>query len=304
MSTASGSEQSHNVPESKRSQETTQRHNTYVIDSESAAEMARLMQQDRIITETMGGLLPEVEPPPDGGRVLDLACGPGGWALELAFTYPKVEVIGVDINASMIDYANAQAWSQGLNNAHFRVMNVMEPLDFPDSSFDLVNGRLLCGFMLPHAWPQLLAECRRILKPGGILRLTDAESPLTNSAAFERAMSLFCQALKRAGQSFSPDGHHIGILPVLPRLVRQAGFEHVQLRASVGEWSSGTPGHYSSFKDYMILLELIRPFLVKMGIAAQDELERLCQQAVAEMQLEDFAAIGLLLTVWGRKPVS
>jgi ubiquinone/menaquinone biosynthesis C-methylase UbiE len=306
MDTASEAQQSHRPeqlqPFQESGQEFAREGNTYVIDPENAAEMARLMQQDRLATESMGGLLPEVEPPPDGGRVLDLACGPGGWALELAFACPKVEVIGIDINTVMIDYANAQAWSQGLNNAHFQVMNVMEPLAFPDRSFDLINGRFMFGFMLPHAWPSLLAECRRLLKPGGILRLTEAELPLTTSASFERFIRLNAQALKRAGQSFSPDGHHIGILPVLPRLVRQAGFEQVRLRASVTEWSSGTPAHYDVFTDHAVLLELVQPFLIRTGVATQEELKQLYQQTIAEMQLEDFAAIGFSMTLWGYNP--
>src|SRR5579875_18431 len=59
--------------------------NTYVIDSEEAAELARLMQQDRILTEALGGLFPEGRLLPEDGCLLDLACGPGGWALEVAF---------------------------------------------------------------------------------------------------------------------------------------------------------------------------------------------------------------------------
>ncbi|WP_376797425.1 class I SAM-dependent methyltransferase, partial [Thermogemmatispora sp.] len=116
--------------------------NTYVIDPENVGELARLMHQDQLLTRGMGGLFPEFPagpPLPAGGRVLDLACGPGGWALEVAFAYPKVEVIGVDISGSVIEYARTQALSRGLDNAHFRTMNVMQPLDFADGTFDLIN---------------------------------------------------------------------------------------------------------------------------------------------------------------------
>ncbi|WP_069803032.1 class I SAM-dependent methyltransferase [Thermogemmatispora onikobensis] len=287
------------------SQERARNQNTYVLNSEDEAELARLMHQDQMLNRHMGGLLPEFPagpPLPEGGRVLDLACGPGGWALELAFAYPKVHVFGVDISQSIIEYARAQAWSRGLENIHFQVMNVMQPLAFPDASFDLVNGRLLLGFMLPEAWPKLLAECRRLLKPGGVIRLTEAELPLTTSPALERLHALFAEALKKAGQSFSADGRHVGITPVLPRLVRQAGFEEVKLRASAVEWSVETEAHYPVFKDYLMLLELSQPFLLKMGLADQEQLKRLVQQAVAEMQQEEFCALYSLLTVWGYKP--
>ncbi|WP_376796457.1 methyltransferase domain-containing protein [Thermogemmatispora sp.] len=278
---------------------------TYPIDPENAGELARLMQQDRLLTESMGGLLPEEDIKlPEGAKVLDLACGPGGWDLELAFLYPKAAVVGVDISRQVIEYARAQAWSRGLENVHFEVMNVMEPLAFPDGSFDLINGRLLGGFMLPAAWPKLLAESYRLLKPGGILRLTEMETPLTTSPAYERFASLVAQALKRAGQSLSPDGRHLGTITVLPRMVRQAGFEGVQKRVSVIEWSMGTEAHYPVFKDYLIGLELVQPFLAKVGVATKEELEYLYQLTVAEMQQEDFSALWPLLTVWGRKPLA
>uniref|UniRef100_UPI0035E46336 class I SAM-dependent methyltransferase n=1 Tax=Thermogemmatispora sp. TaxID=1968838 RepID=UPI0035E46336 len=177
-------------------------------------------------------------------------------------------------------------------------------LDWPDASFDLINGRLLCGFMLPAAWPRLLAECHRLLKPGGIIRLTETEGPWTNSPATEQYWGLIYEAFKRAGQSFSPDGRRMGIVPILPRLVRQTGFEDVRVRASIIEWSMGTEGHYAVFKDYLLGFELVQPFLIKVGVATKAELERLYQQAVAEMQQDDFCGLWPLVTIWGRKPAA
>ena len=59
--------------------------NVYFNDPESGAEMARLIDQDRLITRCMGGLLPERSNDFSGiHRVLDIGCGPGGWVLELA----------------------------------------------------------------------------------------------------------------------------------------------------------------------------------------------------------------------------
>lgn len=50
---------------------------TYVFDSENAAELARNMSQDRQVTRSMGGALPEL-PAMDGiRRVLDIAWGMG-----------------------------------------------------------------------------------------------------------------------------------------------------------------------------------------------------------------------------------
>jgi len=54
---------------------TEQKKNTYVIDAESAAEMARLMRQDRLITAGMGGIFPEQTDLSGVQHVLDLAFG-------------------------------------------------------------------------------------------------------------------------------------------------------------------------------------------------------------------------------------
>ncbi|RAQ98416.1 class I SAM-dependent methyltransferase [Thermogemmatispora tikiterensis] len=275
---------------------------TYFIDAEEAAELARLMQQDRLVTEAMGGLLPELEALPSAAQVLDLACGPGGWALEMAFRYPKAEVIGVDLSPSIVDYANAQARSRGLSNVQFAAMNITQPLAFADASFDLINARFLAGFMRPQDWPRLLTECRRLLKPGGVIRLTESEWGLTTSPATQRYYALCSEALKRAGQSFSPDGHHLGITPMLAPLLRQAGFEDVRLRGGALEWSSGTPQHYSTFKNIFVMFDLLKPFLVRTGVASAEEVEPLYQQAVAEMQAPDFFAVWFWLTAWGRQP--
>src|SRR5574337_629667 len=90
-------------------QDASSNENTYLFDSESASEMARLISQDLLVTKHMGGLLPENPDFSGIKRVLDVACGPGGWTMEVAFAHPDIEVVGIDISRIMIDYARAQA---------------------------------------------------------------------------------------------------------------------------------------------------------------------------------------------------
>src|SRR6266566_3980781 len=131
----------------------------------------------------------------------DIACGPGGWALEVADRYPYIKIVGIDISKSMIEYARALAKAQKLKNVEFLVMNALKPLDFPNASFDLVNARFIHSFMPPHAWPVLLQECLRVCRPGGIIRLTEAETAITNSPASEKMAGMLTLALKKAGRS-------------------------------------------------------------------------------------------------------
>ena len=272
---------------------------TYMLDSESTAEMTRLIRQDRLITQGMGGLFPERSDLEGIHRVLDIACGPGGWALEVAFTFPEVQVIGVDISQTMIAFARAQAQVQGLNNASFQVMDVTQRLDFPDTSFDLVNARALALFMPPVAWSGLMQECVRVLRPGGIIRLTDYEIGFTSAPAFEEISTLFTQGLKRAGQSFSPTGVHVGLVPMFGQFLRDAGCERIQHMAHAIDFSAGTEANQSFYHDMMVAFKLAEPFLLKWQVTTAEVYADLYQRMQIEILSEDFRSYWFVLTVWG-----
>ena len=75
---------------------------TYFVNPEEAEETARLLLQDRFVTKETGGVFPEDLDPNRVQLVLDLACGPGGWACDVARLHPQIDVIGVDtIDASV-----------------------------------------------------------------------------------------------------------------------------------------------------------------------------------------------------------
>jgi ubiquinone/menaquinone biosynthesis C-methylase UbiE len=267
---------------------------TYFIDSQSAAEMARLLDFDRYLTKAMGGSMEERTDYSNIHRILDVACGPGGWVLDVAFAHPEIQVLGIDINRSSIGFAQSQAKAQGLSNATFRAMNAVEPLDFPDEYFDLVNARSIGAFMPP--------DCKRILRHGGTLRLTEAEWSLTNTPAMAKLNGLLMKAVQMAGLSFSPDGRHSGIIPVIGHFLKSAGFQNIDKRAHVVDYSAGMEANPIAYSDAKVFYQLIQPFIVNMRLATQDEIEQLYQQALTEMLLDDFCGMHVLLTAWGTKP--
>jgi len=276
----------------------------YALDAENAAEMARLMVQDRVINQAMGGVLPEQTDLPQVYHVLDIACGPGGWLLDVVTQYPHMHGVGIDISHLMIEYATSLATSQRLSNVQFQEMDATKPLHFPDNTFDLVNGRIFVGFLSREQWPALIQECARITKPGGLLRLTEAEWGFTNSPAFDKLSGLIGLALYRAGHSFSPHGRTIGAANVLRSLLRQAGYQDIQYRAHALDYSAGTELHEGNVQDHLVFHKLIQPFFVQTQVATQKELESLHAQMEEDMQSEDFCAIDYFLTVWGYKSES
>lgn len=275
--------------------------NSYVGDADSPVELARLMHQDRLLTKELG-LLPEQLSLCNVQSILDIGCGPGGWVLEVAHRFPLVQVTGIDISVRMAEYAQIQAETQGLHNAQFQVMDALKSLSFPENSFDLAHARLISGFMSKDAWPLLLSACKRILRPGGIICLTEGEWGGTNSLAIERFSHALTQALHLAGYGFSPDGHHAGVSFMLRRLLHEAEYHNIQSIAQFLDYSSGTEAHDPFYQNLLVAFKLIQPFLFKMKVMAPEEAEHLYQQLPVEMFSDNFCGMTFFLTAWGEKP--
>jgi len=277
--------------------------NTYIVDAESPAETARLINLDRIITQTMGGALVGIDAPDGLRNILDLGCGPGGWVLDVAFALPGAEVEGVDISRIMVDYANARALTQNLPNASFGVMNITQPLDFPDASFDLVNARFLTGVLRRDRWPGFMAECTRILRPGGTIRLTEMiDAGVSSSPAFEELQSFLYQSFRRAGYGFSADGRTLGMTHVLPSFLRKAGYQDVRRLAHTLEFSMHTDGWIDFYRNAEMGYKLSQAFFAKAGVATQEEAEKFYQQMLIEMHSDDFCGMWHYVTFLGTKP--
>ena len=72
-----------------------------------------------------------------GKRILDIGCGIGGPAFEMARTH-GASVTGIDIEAPLIERAKTAADELGLSDrCTFKVVEAGS-LDFPDQAFDIV----------------------------------------------------------------------------------------------------------------------------------------------------------------------
>lgn len=274
----------------------------YVIDAERAAEVARLHYQSNLLNQDVGGLFPNYVRQKPVHDVLDLACGPGGWVFDVAQANPEWRVVGVDISRSMVEYASAHADVRNLPNADFLVQDILKPLAFPDEAFDLINARAIFSFMQNEAWGTLLKECYRVLRPGGVICLTEGEWPLTNSEAFERYGEAFASALSLSGRSFSPQGRQIGITLMLSRLLRTAGYLNVQNQPYTIDFSNGMPDYNAYSQNLTALIQLLIPYLADAGMIKREEGESLSQQVMVDLLNEDFCGLILMLVAWGEKP--
>lgn len=279
-----------------------QSESTYFIDAENAAEMARLTNQDRLLTQAMGGLFPPDIDLSNIHSVLDVGCGPGGWVLDVAHAYPKIKVTGIDVSKLMAEYARAQARVQWLDNATFIAMDALKPLEFLDNSFDLVNARFISSFTPKTAWPGVVQEFLRVLRPGGVIRLTEPEFPISNSPAVEHLVAMFARAMQKAGQSFSPDGRLMGITPMLSHFLRDANCQNIRVQGYVLDGSAGAEAYVSQYQNAMVFLKLLQPFIVRAGETTNEKFDKIYQQALFEMQMDSYCSVWYYLSAWGTKP--
>ncbi len=112
-----------------------------------------------------------------GDRVLDLGCGTGALAVLLA--REGTQVVGIDISPSMLHIAARRLDEEKLvGEVVLRELGVAElDVAFPDGSFDAVVATLLFSELSDDEIEYTLAECRRILRPGGQLFVGDEVLP-------------------------------------------------------------------------------------------------------------------------------
>lgn len=110
---------------------------------------------------------------PVSARVLDLGCGPGSFLDVAAESRPDIRGVGIDIASRQIDFAR-----QNVQNRHGQRIEFLqlkggeEALPFADGSFDVVTSIEVIEHIHPFLALRMLAEARRLLKPGGKLIVT------------------------------------------------------------------------------------------------------------------------------------
>ncbi|MBC8258915.1 MAG: methyltransferase domain-containing protein [SAR324 cluster bacterium] len=170
-----------------------------------------------------------------GEKVFDIGCGVGFLTLEMAQQVGKSgQVIGFDQNPEMI--SNAKKRCEGLQQAEFHQGDAIQ-LPAQDQTFDAVS----CTQVLLYVKdvPKVLAEMRRILKPGGrmVIVETDWRGVVLNSGDDALTKQIFA-----AWDSAVPSPN----LPVhLGPLLKKHGFSNIQVEAVPIINTEYSPNHFS-----------------------------------------------------------
>lgn len=99
-----------------------------------------------------------------GRRVLDAACGPGHYAVELLDR--GAEVVGFDASRTMVELARDRVGDR----AELHHLGLEDQLPFADASFDLVICALAIHYVADRT--ATLRELRRVLRRSGALVLS------------------------------------------------------------------------------------------------------------------------------------
>jgi ubiquinone/menaquinone biosynthesis C-methylase UbiE len=248
--------------------------------------------------------------------VLDVACGVGGWSLDLACAYPHLQITGIDTSARCIATAKRLAHEGGFSNVRFLVQDLHDVREvetrLPGAPFGLIHLTFLAPTLLSMDCSAWLRTLSRLCRPGGTVCWMETEFPLTSSPAIEQIIALTCHALDLATCHCTPlsmptsaehiPRGHVGITPLLASWFHAAGYQQVQQVLTAIEVSSGTEAHPCFVLQVEAFLRQIRPFLLTQGVVTKGAFEQLCVQVEAEVQQETFCGLCFLLSVLGQKP--
>lgn len=252
-------------------------------------ETNRLDFQHHMLRSFMrGNYLAPIGKPRD---ILDVGCGTGRWAMELATQFPSANVIGVDIAPPPVSEQAAPGFSA--DNYTFVQGNVLERLPFADRSFDFVHQRYLIMGIPANRWPGVVAELMRVTRPGGWIELIETEPPY-GAPALNQLADWGKLLVSKRGIDFA-------VASQIGPLLTAAGAADVTARPLT--IPVGKPGGRLGAMmvvDYLSALTAVRGPLTKAGIASEAAYDAALAQA--RQELDQRSLPQNVYVAYGRKP--
>ncbi|THC92165.1 hypothetical protein EYZ11_008380 [Aspergillus tanneri] len=192
------------------------------------------IEQDRLdffhkaLLEVTGKLIHVPLPPT--GRFLDLGCGTGIWAIDLAKAYPEAVVVGVDL--SPIQPSNSPQ-----NCDFYAPFDFEFPWRMGSGFWDVIRLQMCSGSVT--SWPELYNQVFAHLRPGAWLEQLeiDLEPRCENRTKDGSALQYWYQSLKWATEVTLRPIHH-RCNTTLSQL-QKAGFtdiRHKQITLPLNQW--------------------------------------------------------------------
>ena len=211
-------------------------------------------------------LLPHLKP---GDRVLDFGCGPGTISVGLARAVEPGELHGVDMEESQIEMARAAAKAGGHANATFHVGDVTA-LPFEDNFFDAAH----CHAVLMHVpdTRAVLAEVKRVLKPGGIIA---SREMFVSSSFLEPGGPDVDGAWDTFARLLQGNGGHPQMGRELKNALLEAGFADILASGSFDYFGSTEDvAFFRAFIDDWFYSPRVIEAAVQFGLASREQFDQ------------------------------
>jgi SAM-dependent methyltransferase len=279
---------------SARLQQTTVRlsMDSYLL-TDSDVELERLQLQARVWEPAATALLAEIGLNP-GERALDLGAGAMGIVRPLSKAVgTSGRVVAVDNDATQLSALKRWVQNEGLSNVDIVNADAFST-GLPAGTFDIVHVRFL--FAPVGRDGELLAEMRRLVRPGGVLAIQEPNSSCWDfyprHAAFTELKALILAAFRAAGGDFDAGRRTAGLL-------ENIGCTSVETRAHVHVLGAGHPYRRLPVQ----FAQSLRPRILSSGLASAARLEELiasCESLAADpaCRMTTF----LVTQAWGRFP--
>jgi tocopherol O-methyltransferase len=194
----------------------------------------------RIAQERMVRELISFAPVPADARVLDTGCGVGASAVYLAREL-GCRVDGITLSAKQVGRAKEKAREAGVDDrTDFRRAEATKT-GYPEGTFDVVWALEICELMPDKM--RFLAECRRVLKPGGVLVVA------TWCARDDRLSPAEVRLLRRIYRDFVIS--HVLWLDEYEQICRELAFDNVR----TVDWTANVRATWN------LSTEIVRPFV-------------------------------------------
>jgi SAM-dependent methyltransferase len=197
------------------------------------SELQRLQLQSRVWEPTGRQLLSKIGSG-SGKRVLDVGCGALGWLRILSeWVGPSGQVVGTDIDESLLEAARSFLEAEGISNVELVVDDVFDSKLEP-RSFDLVHARYLIAPL--GRGPEQAASHQRLVRPGGLVALEEWD---LGSWHFNPPALAAEGLIRMVSEIFAGLGGEAG--RALPELLREIGVEEPDIDAHVIALRPGDP---------------------------------------------------------------
>ncbi|WP_376797328.1 class I SAM-dependent methyltransferase [Thermogemmatispora sp.] len=223
-------------------------------------------------------------------QILDVGCGTGQWAYELAREFPQAGVIGLDLEPARNTTAPPP-------NYRFVAGDVRDGLPFEDNRFDFVHQRFFWAALPLAAWPGVVQELVRVTAPGGWVELLEASTDGTPTGPNGRRLQAMLRELATLRGLDGSDE----VVRSLDRYLREAGLVEVERReieVPLGDWG-GRIGSLLAL-DFREVCVAMSGAVMKRFRLTQQEYEALLD--VVAQEWNELKTKCRFVAAYGRKP--